>query len=58
QLTRHWPADELEKREQFQMGLEEKKRSADYIIDNNFTAENTFRQVKEFWQHCLEERQS
>ena len=57
-LSRHWPAEELEKREQFQMGLEEKKRSADYIIDNNFTVENTFRQVKEFWQHCLEERQS
>lgn len=55
-LSRHWPADELEKREQFQMTLEEKKRSADYIIDNNFTVENTFRQVKEFWQHCLEER--
>ncbi len=58
QLTRHWPADELEKREKFQMGLEEKKRSADYIIDNNFNEENTFRQVREFWQHCLEERQS
>lgn len=55
-LSRHWPADELKKREQFQMTLEEKKRSADYIIDNNFTVENTFRQVKEFWQHCLEER--
>ena len=37
------------------MALEDKKRKADYIIDNNFTVDNTFRQVKEFWQLYIEE---
>lgn len=55
QISRHWAEGELEKRERFQMTLEEKKKRADYIIDNNFTVDNTFRQVKEFWQHYLEE---
>ncbi len=47
---RRWTSDELEKRERFQMDLEKKKKSADYIIDNNFTVENTSRQVMDFWQ--------
>jgi len=47
---RRWSPDELEKRERFQMDLEKKKKSADYIIDNNFTVENTSRQVMDFWQ--------
>ncbi len=52
--SRHWAEGELEKREHFQMILEEKKKNAEYIIDNNLTIENTFRQVKEFWQHYIE----
>lgn len=55
QTSRHWPKGELEKREHFQMDLENKKKKADYIIDNNSTIDNTFRQVKEFWQRCIEE---
>ena len=50
QISRHWTEGELEKREHFQMALEDKKKKAEYIIDNNFTEDNTFRQVKEFWQ--------
>ncbi len=55
QTSRHWPAGELEKREHFQMTLEDKKKKADYIIDNNFSTEDTFRQVKEFWRNYIEE---
>ncbi|HHT9136534.1 MAG TPA: dephospho-CoA kinase [Candidatus Wunengus sp. YC60] len=51
---RHWKGEELDKRERFQMALEDKKRKADYIIDNNFTVDNTFRQVKVFWQLYIE----
>ena len=51
----HWKEEELDKRERFQMALEDKKKKADYIIDNNFTVDNTFRQVKEFWQLYIEE---
>ncbi len=50
QISRHWAEGELEKRERFQMALEDKKKKAEYIIDNNFTEDNTFRQAKEFWQ--------
>lgn len=53
-ISRHWHDGELEKRERFQMGLEDKRKKADYIIDNNFTEENTFRQIKEFWQLYIE----
>lgn len=49
-ICRHWQDGELEKRERFQMALEDKRKKADYIIDNNFTEDNTFRQIKEFWQ--------
>ncbi len=47
---RHWQDGELERREHFQMTLEDKRKKSDYVIDNNFTEENTFRQIKEFWQ--------
>lgn len=53
-ISRHWRDGELEKRERFQMRLEDKRKKADYIIDNNFTEENTFRQIKEFWQLYIE----
>lgn len=55
QTIRHWAEEELEKREYFQMALEEKKKKADYIIDNTLTIDNTFRQVKEFWKQYIEE---
>lgn len=55
-ISRHWQIDELERRERFQMSLEDKKKKADYVVDNNFTEENTYRQIKEFWQIYLEKR--
>lgn len=55
QSGRHWTEEELEKRERFQMSLEDKKKKADYIIDNNFSTDDTFRQVKEFWKNYIEE---
>ncbi|MGQ3684727.1 MAG: dephospho-CoA kinase [Candidatus Loosdrechtia sp.] len=55
QTIRRWAAGELEKRERLQLSLEEKKKRADYIIDNTLTIENTFRQVKEFWKQYVEE---
>ncbi|MDR4508246.1 MAG: dephospho-CoA kinase [Candidatus Brocadiaceae bacterium] len=53
-LSRHWKKGELEKRERFQMSLEEKKKRADYIIDNNLTEETTFRQIEKFWKYYKE----
>lgn len=53
-ISRHWQDGELERRERFQMALEDKRKKADYVIDNNFTEDNTFRQVKEFWQLYME----
>lgn len=55
-ISRHWQDSELERRERFQMSLEDKKKKADYVVDNNLTEENTYRQVKEFWQLYLEKR--
>lgn len=54
-IGRDWNEEELEKREKFQMSLEDKKKKADYIIDNNFTEDKTYRQVKEFWEYYIEE---
>lgn len=53
-ISRHWQEGELERRERYQMSLEDKRMKSDYVIDNNFTEENTYRQIKEFWQLYLE----
>jgi dephospho-CoA kinase len=55
-ICRHWQDGELERRERFQMNLEDKRKKADYVIDNNFTEENTFKQIKEFWQLYIEKK--
>ncbi len=52
-ISRHWQEGELERRERYQMSLEEKRKRSDYVIDNNFTEENTYRQINEFWQIYL-----
>jgi len=52
-ISRHWQEGELERRERYQMSLEEKRKKSDYVIDNNFTEENTYRQINEFWQLYL-----
>ncbi len=53
-ICRHWEDGELEKRERFQMSPEDKRKKADYVVDNNYTEDNTFRQVKEFWRLYIE----
>lgn len=53
-ICRHWQDGELERRERFQMALEDKRKKADYVVDNNYTEDNTFRQIKEFWQLYIE----
>lgn len=53
-ICRHWQDDELERRERFQMTLEDKRKKSDYVVDNNFTEDNTFRQIREFWQLYIE----
>ena len=53
-ISRHWKEEELDK-ENVSKWLWKIKRKADYIIDNNFTVDNAFRQVKEFWQLYIEE---
>ena len=53
-ICRHWQDNELERRERFQMTLEDKRKKADYVVDNNFTEDNTFRQIREFWQLYIE----
>ena len=44
--TRGWPAGELEKRESHQMPVEEKRRLADFVIDNSQEESETLRQVE------------
>ena len=36
-----------------QMSMNEKEKKSDYIINNNFSIENTAKQVKEIWQDIL-----
>lgn len=43
------PLEEAQRRLAAQMDIEEKKRLADYVIDNSGSPENTERQVERFW---------
>jgi dephospho-CoA kinase len=43
-------AEEAAKRISLQMDIEEKRRLADFVIDNSGTLEDTERQVERFWQ--------
>ncbi len=45
---RHWSPEEVSRRERFQTPVEQKKRMAHYVINNNFSKEETLKQVKEF----------
>ncbi len=51
QRARGWSAGELEKRERHQTPVEEKRRMADFVIDNSGEENETLRQVEE----CLGE---
>lgn len=45
---RRWNLEEVTRRERFQSPAEEKRRIAHYVIDNNFSKEETLKQVKDF----------
>jgi dephospho-CoA kinase len=47
----HLTEDEARRRIAAQLSIEEKKRVADYIIDNSSTLENTERQVDQIWNY-------
>jgi dephospho-CoA kinase len=50
---RGWAPEEIERRERFQLDLEEKKRLADRAIDNSGDLEDTRRQVRECYEDLL-----
>ncbi|MEE9200058.1 MAG: dephospho-CoA kinase [Candidatus Brocadiales bacterium] len=50
---RHWSPEEVDRRERFQGPVEEKRKMADYVIDNNFSKEETLKQVKEFFARLV-----
>ncbi|MGR3309888.1 MAG: dephospho-CoA kinase [Candidatus Brocadiales bacterium] len=50
---RSWEGAELTRRERFQQSPSLKKKSADYVIDNNLSKENTISQVTAFWQRFI-----
>jgi dephospho-CoA kinase len=48
---RGWTQEEFDAREQKQLPVEEKRRSADWIIDNSGKLDDTLDHVKEIWQN-------
>lgn len=52
-LSRGWSADELARREMSQWPLPEKKKAADFIVDNNGGLDIAGRQVYEYIQQTL-----
>jgi dephospho-CoA kinase len=46
---RGWSVTDLASREAVQLSLEEKRKVADWVIDNSGTIDHTFAQVKQFW---------
>lgn len=50
---RHWSPEEVDRRERFQGPADEKRKMADYVIDNNFSKEETLKQVKEFFDRLV-----
>lgn len=49
QKTRHWQKMEITSREMLQISTEYKKQHAKFIINNNNSEDNTFKQVCELW---------
>lgn len=45
-----WSSGEVQRREGFQAPASQKKKRAHFVIDNNSSKEETFRQLKDFWQ--------
>jgi len=47
--ARGWPSEELARREQFQLSVEQKRRRATDIVDNSNSCAETITQVKRLW---------
>lgn len=47
---RGWPRGEVQRREGFQSPEPQKKKRAHFVVNNNSSKEETFRQLKDFWQ--------
>ena len=47
---RGWPADELERRESFQLSIDQKRSRSTDVIDNSKSQDVTFQQVTQLWQ--------
>lgn len=49
----HFAVDEAKQRIQAQMSIEEKRRRADFVIDNQGSYQNTERQVNQLWNFLI-----
>ncbi len=48
-----WPPGEVQKREGFQLPESRKKERAHFVVNNNSSKEETFRQLKDFWKKFI-----
>jgi len=53
QANRNWSADELRKREQAQLPLDEKRAQSDYVIDNSGSIANAAQQMTEILRQII-----
>ena len=51
--SRGWDANQVQKREQFQMPLDKKRQSADYVIDNGVAIERVRDQIEQLLDKVL-----
>ncbi len=49
-IARGWTEADLQNRERSQLPLEEKRRRATTVLDNSGTLEDTYEQVRKYWQ--------
>jgi dephospho-CoA kinase len=52
-LTRGWTEEQFESREAAQLSVDEKRRRADFAIDNGGDEEDTREQVRRLWPRLL-----
>ncbi len=50
---RGWSQDEVQRREHFQLPESQKRQKAQFIVNNDSSEEETFKQLKEFWQRYV-----
>ncbi len=58
QGSRMWPSGEITRRERFQGSLHAKRKMADAVINNNISKTNTLKQVNDFWNQFITEKQN